>query len=209
MTLIGKVLGTSRETTLFGEEVVEGFHGFEFVVADIEDGVKLGDIEDVVNLFAEIEEFEFAAGVADGGEAADEFADAGAVDVIDVGEVENDFRLAASQKIADGGAERVGFVAEDDAATDVEQDDVIDFAGGNGQVHDGRCACGNGSGWRRGKSNGCARRAVVQLETEASQTRDYRGAENAPQPAVRPDPSRRKRGSLRMTSKLQHYLLAG
>ena len=140
-------------TCLLGEEVVEGLYGFEFVVADIEDGVKLGDVEYVVDLFAEVEEFEFTAGVADGGETADKFADAGAVDVIDVGEVENDFLLAASEQIADGGAEGVGFVAEDDAATDVEQGDMIDFAGGNGQAHDGRCARRNGSGWRLGKSN--------------------------------------------------------
>jgi len=49
-----------------------------------------------VDFFGEGEEFEFAAGVADGGEAADEFADAGGVDVVDVGEVENDFLLSAA-----------------------------------------------------------------------------------------------------------------
>ena len=68
---------------LFGEEVVEGFYGGEFVVFDVEDGVELGDVEDVVNFLGEVEELEFSAGIADGGEAADEFSDAGAVEVID------------------------------------------------------------------------------------------------------------------------------
>src|SRR5271168_4411592 len=79
---------------LLREEVVEGFYGVEFVVFDVEDGVELGDVEDVVDFLGEVEELEFAAGVADGGEAADEFSDAGAVEVIDVGEVEDDLLFA-------------------------------------------------------------------------------------------------------------------
>ncbi len=38
---------------LFGEEVVEGFYGGEFVVFDVEDGVELGDLDDVVDFFGE------------------------------------------------------------------------------------------------------------------------------------------------------------
>jgi hypothetical protein len=60
-----------RDSVLLGEEVVEGFYGGEFVVFYVEDGVELGDVEDVLNFFGEAEEFEFAAGVADGGEAGD------------------------------------------------------------------------------------------------------------------------------------------
>src|ERR1700677_4757960 len=39
---------------------------------------------------------------------------------------------------------------------------------------------------------------------EASQTRDYCGAKNAPRRAARPDPSLRKKRLLRMTIKLNH-----
>ena len=39
--------------SLFGEEVVEGFYGVEFVVFDVEDGVELGDIEDVLDFLGE------------------------------------------------------------------------------------------------------------------------------------------------------------
>lgn len=116
---------------LLGEEVVEGLYGGEFVFFDIEDGVELGDVEDVLNFLGEAEKFELAAGVADGGEAADQFADAGGVDVIDVGEVENDFFLALSDEIADGIAEVASFVAESDAAANVDDGDVADFAGGD------------------------------------------------------------------------------
>lgn len=47
----------NRRKILFGEEVVEGFYGGELVVFDVEDGVELGDLDDVVNFFGEAEEF--------------------------------------------------------------------------------------------------------------------------------------------------------
>jgi len=72
--------GASPPRTLLGEKVVKGFYGGEFVVFDVENGVELGDVEDVVDLLSEVEELEFASGVADGGEAGDEFSDAGAVE---------------------------------------------------------------------------------------------------------------------------------
>ena len=127
--------GVSTARELFSEEVVEGFYGFEFVVADVEDGVELGDVEDVVDFGGEVEEFEFASGVADGGEAADQFADAGAVDVVDAGEVEDDLLFAFGDEGADGVAEIADFLAEDDAAGDIEDGDVSDFAGINLQGH--------------------------------------------------------------------------
>jgi hypothetical protein len=128
---------------LLGEEVVEGFYGAELVVFDIEDGVELGDVEDVVDFFGEGEELEFAAGVADGGEAADEFADAGGVDVIDAGEVENDFLFVGGDELADGVAEFTGFVAEGDAAVEVNDGDVGDFAGSDDHEVFGLQASGN------------------------------------------------------------------
>jgi len=60
-----------QQPKLFGEEVVEGADGGEFVVLDVKDGVELGDVEDILNFLGEVEEFEFATGVADRGEAAD------------------------------------------------------------------------------------------------------------------------------------------
>jgi len=120
---------------LLGEEVVEGADGGELVVFDVEDGVELGDVEDVLDLLGKVEEFEFSAGVADGGEAADKFADAGAVDVVDALEVEDDFFLALGDEVADGVAEVADFVAEHNASGDVENGDVSNFAGFDGQGH--------------------------------------------------------------------------
>jgi len=119
---------------LFGEEVVEGFYGGEFVFFYVEDGVELGDLEDIGNFLGEVEEFEFAAGVAHRGEAADQLANAGGVDVIHLGEVEHDFFLVGSEECANGVAELAGFIAEGDASGDVDDGDVADFAGGDGHM---------------------------------------------------------------------------
>src|ERR1700684_1864873 len=126
----------ARKTRSLGEEVVEGFYGGEFVVFDVEDGIELGDVEDVVNFLGEVEELEFASSVADGGEAGDEFADAGAVDVVDIGEVEDDFLFALRDEFVDSGAESADLRAEDNAAVDVKDGDVGDFASVDCQGHD-------------------------------------------------------------------------
>lgn len=88
-----------------------------------------------MDFLGEVEELEFASGVADGGEAADEFADAGAVDVVDADEVEDDLLFAAGDEGADGVAEIADFFTENDATGDVEDGDVSDFAGINLQGH--------------------------------------------------------------------------
>jgi hypothetical protein len=46
----------NRTHNLFGEEVVEGFYGGEFVFFYVEDGVELGDVEDVLDFFGEAQE---------------------------------------------------------------------------------------------------------------------------------------------------------
>jgi predicted 2-oxoglutarate/Fe(II)-dependent dioxygenase YbiX len=45
---------TDRFLALFSKEPVERFDGSELVVLDIEDGVELGDVENVLNLLAQV-----------------------------------------------------------------------------------------------------------------------------------------------------------
>jgi hypothetical protein len=122
---------------LFSEEIVEGFYGGELVVFDVEDGVELGDLDDVVNFLGQAEEFQFATSAADGGVAADQFAYAGGIDVIDLREIEDDFFLAIDQELADGVAELSGLVAQGDASDNVDDGDVADFADGDGHLDPG------------------------------------------------------------------------
>lgn len=117
----------------------------EFVVADIEDGVELGDMQHVLHFLREIEQFEFASGLAERGETADQFSDPGAVDVVDLGEVKDDFFLALVDQAVNGGAQFVDLIAENDAATKVEDDDVSDLTSLDRQRHSTHA---QGQGWR-------------------------------------------------------------
>src|SRR5690348_965517 len=99
-----------------------------FIGKNFEDGEELGDLQKIVNFFGEMEKLQFAAAIGDGGVAADEFADAGAVDVIDVGEVEQDGGAAVVEQLANGFAEQCAAVAEGDFAAHVHDRDAADIA---------------------------------------------------------------------------------
>jgi hypothetical protein len=57
---------------------------------DIENCIELGELEEVVNFFGQVQQFKFAAAALGGGVSAHKFADAGAIDVIHVPEIEHD-----------------------------------------------------------------------------------------------------------------------
>src|SRR5665213_384682 len=62
--------------------------GFRFVIVNVEDGVELGDLQQVLDLLGELQQLEGAAGIFDGRQGADKLANTGAVDVIDVRQIE-------------------------------------------------------------------------------------------------------------------------
>src|SRR5271170_4421786 len=61
-----------------------------FVVFDVEDGVQLGDLQQIVDFLGQVQQLQFAAAVLDRREGADQFTDARAVDVADVAQVQED-----------------------------------------------------------------------------------------------------------------------
>jgi hypothetical protein len=113
---------------LLREEVIEGSYSRELVVFDVEDRVQLGDVKNVVDFLSQVEQFQFAACVTDGREAADELSHSRAIDIVHTGEVENNLFLAVGDKVANGVAEITDFFAQNDAAVNVEDGDVSDFA---------------------------------------------------------------------------------
>jgi hypothetical protein len=121
-----------RRERLFGVEVVERFYGSELVVADIEDGVQFCDVQHVVHFLAEIQQLQLSTGIADGGEASDQLADSGAVNVIDLRQVEDDLLLAIGDESADSIAQLPNLVAQYDAPGDIQDRHVGDFAGIDG-----------------------------------------------------------------------------
>jgi hypothetical protein len=101
----------------------------------LEDRVELGDLEQVLDPFGEAEEFELAVLAGDGGVAIDEFADAGAIDVADLAEVEQELFVPGGDEVADGIAEKRRAFPEGDAANGIDYGNVTDLAGCETSTH--------------------------------------------------------------------------
>src|SRR4051812_47444905 len=90
-----------------------------FVVFHVEDGVELGDLQQVVHFLRQVKQLQFAALIADGGERAHQLADARAVDVRDFAQVEQDLLIALRDQIADRIAQHHAAFAERDPPAQV------------------------------------------------------------------------------------------
>src|SRR5580698_10673369 len=114
---------------------LEAAHGAAFVGLHVEDGEEARDLQNVVNALGEMQQLEFAAGATHGGEPANQFADAGAIDVVDVGEIEDDFFLAAIGHLADGFAQGGAAFAERNFAAEVDNRHFADLPAGALESH--------------------------------------------------------------------------
>src|SRR5580693_5085254 len=82
-----------------------------------------------------MQKLQLAAGVAHGGVGADEFADAGAIDVIHVVEAQQDFLVATLSQVANGFAQRGAALTEGDLAAEVHDGYVANLAAGALECH--------------------------------------------------------------------------
>lgn len=109
-----------------------GLHEFDAGFSDdCEDVEKVGDAEEVLELLAELHELEAAASGLGGDVEADEGAEAHAVRMLNVGELDDD-ALARGDERADGGVEDVGGSGDEAAVADDEDDSVgvvLDLSG--------------------------------------------------------------------------------
>jgi len=116
-------------------DLLEGFDGGGFVVFHVEDGVELGDLQQVVHLLGEVEKLEFAALILGGGEGADQLADAGAIDVVDFAEIQDDLLVAFGEQVADGVAQGDAAFAEGDAAAAIHDGDSVHLPSAKFHAH--------------------------------------------------------------------------
>src|SRR5215468_10515439 len=117
------------------ELLAERLYGGRFVVFYVENGVQLGNLQQVVNFLGEVEQLEFAALVFHGGVGADQLADARAVDVIDVTQVEKDLLVAFAKQVAHGIAQNYAAFTEGDAAAAIHDGDAIDLTSAGLHAH--------------------------------------------------------------------------
>ena len=96
-----------------------------------------------MNFLTQVEQLKLATGVAERREAADQFSNSRAVDVVDLSQVEDDLFLALRNELMNLVAKLADLFSQNNAALHVEDRDVRDFASFDGQRHE----CGYGGRW--------------------------------------------------------------
>jgi hypothetical protein len=93
--------------------------GGMLVGKDFEDRKELGDLKEIVNFFCQVQELQFAAAAFDRGVAADELSDARAINIIHIGQVQQDEHALIFQQLANGFAEKGASLAQGDTPANV------------------------------------------------------------------------------------------
>src|SRR5262245_31701589 len=89
----------SPRTKVNSSLLSESLHRIRLVILDVEDGVQLGDLEQVVDFFGEVQQLQLAALVLSGRESANQLADSRAIDVVHVAEVQQDFLVSLGEQV--------------------------------------------------------------------------------------------------------------
>src|SRR6185312_9027903 len=98
-----------------------------FVVENIEDGVELGDLQEVFDLLGQLQQLERTAGVLDGRQSADKLANTGAVDVIDVRQIDENLVGTFSQDVTHSVADGYASLTQHNLPTQIQNRDSIHF----------------------------------------------------------------------------------
>src|SRR5579862_3652566 len=107
--------------------MAEGCDGAGLVVLNVKDGVQLGDLQQIVDLLGQVQQLQLAALVADGGKRADQLTDAGAVDVADVAQVQQNLLLPFAQQVFDGVAQYDTALAQGDPPAQIDDGDAVNL----------------------------------------------------------------------------------
>jgi hypothetical protein len=87
---------------------------------NVKDSVKLCELQEIVDFFGQVQQFQFAAAALRGGVSADELADAGAVNIVDVSEIEHDSSPIIIKQTADGLAQQGAALSEGNFTAEVQ-----------------------------------------------------------------------------------------
>src|SRR5208337_2103255 len=99
------------------------------VVFHVEDRIELSNLKQVVHFLGQVQQFHLAALVAHRGKGGDQFADARAVYVADVAQIQQDFLLSLRRQVLDGVAQNRAALAQCDASSQVNDGNVVHLPG--------------------------------------------------------------------------------
>lgn len=98
------------------------------VILDLEYGIQLRDLQQIVHFLRQLEQFQFATLVFGGGVCADQFANSRAVDVIDVAKVQENLFVALAEQVLYGIAKDYAAFAEGYAPAAIDNAHTIHLA---------------------------------------------------------------------------------
>src|SRR6267142_133921 len=108
-----------------------------FVVVDIKNRVKLGDLKEIADLLVEIQQLQFSALALYEPVPAHQFPKACAVKITDGGQIEHELLMALVEVFANQIAQQRAAVAKSDSTVQVNHDHTADFAAGCFERHRG------------------------------------------------------------------------
>src|ERR1700687_6199095 len=123
----------SPETSAW--QLLVGGDGAGFVVVDVEDGVKLGELQNVLDLAGQVEQLESGTLILGCGIGANEFAQARAIDVIHVAQIQQDVFGSFADQVANRFAQLHTALAQSDPPAKVQDGDAVQFTGSDCECH--------------------------------------------------------------------------
>src|SRR5690349_16378521 len=88
-----------------------------FVFVNVEDGVELGDLQQILDALSEIEELQLSAAVGHGGETRHQLADPRAVDIRHIAQVQQDLLIVFGDQVAQRIAHGAGALTQGNASS--------------------------------------------------------------------------------------------
>src|SRR5579885_3162449 len=105
--------------------LAERFDRGSFVIFHVEDGIKLRNLQQIMDLLREVEQLKLPTLIADRRKCAHQLSDAGAVDISDITQVQQDLLLALAQQLTDLVAQHDAAFAERDTSAEVHDGHAV------------------------------------------------------------------------------------
>src|ERR1700739_3670661 len=109
--------------------------GAGFGVVDVEDGVELCELQNVLDLAGQVEQLESSTLILGCGVGANEFAQSRAIDIVHVAQIQQDVFRAFADQVANGLAQLHTALAQSDPPAKVQDGDAVQFTGSDSKCH--------------------------------------------------------------------------
>src|SRR6185312_382168 len=117
------------------QDLPEGLYRRRLIILHVKNGVKLRDLQQVMNFLGQLEQLQFATLVFRCGICADQFTNARAVNVIHVAKVQQNLFVALAEQVLYGIAKHYAAFAEGYTSAAIDNAHTIHLARADFQIH--------------------------------------------------------------------------